>query len=34
MPLNAPIVHVDEKTSNMFGVGKSIEESSHRLVLK
>jgi hypothetical protein len=34
MPFNAPIVHVDEKTSNMFSIGKSIEKSSDTLIIK
>jgi hypothetical protein len=33
MPFNAPIVHVDEKTCSMFGVGESIEKSSCTLII-
>jgi hypothetical protein len=33
MPFNELIVDVDEKTCNMFGVGKSIEKSSHTFII-
>jgi hypothetical protein len=32
-PFNTPIIHVDEKTCNMFGVGESIENLHTHLLL-